>query len=230
MSGPNHYKTLKVSPSATHAEIRRAYHAEARRWHPDRFSERSPADVKRADDSMRDVNEAWRVLRDESLRKRHDQELTERRSGTSAVGRSEGIRVGSDNVTRIDPRLLDPEFIKARREASSDYIDNRRSVVLRLAPWLGLASLLIGIFIFTAYQGDNRSATSASTLPGPDVGVPANACVRIIGGPQLLEIPCTGVYDGRVIGAHEVGGTCPDPSLTIRTVELSNEITVCLGA
>lgn len=229
MSRPNHYKTLKVSASATHAEIRRAYHAEARRWHPDRFSERSVVDAKRADDSMRDVNEAWRVLRDDSLRQRHDHELAERESGGSAVRRSEGIRVGPDNITRIDPRLLDPEFINARRKAASDHIDNRSSAVLRMAPWLGLASLLIGIFVFTAYQGDDRPATTTSTLPGPDVGVPANACVRIIGGPQLLEIPCTGVYDGRVIGAHEVGGACPELDRTIRTVELSNEITVCLG-
>jgi hypothetical protein len=226
VSRPGHYETLKVAPTAALDEIRRAYHAEARRWHPDRFSERRADEAARAEDSMRQVNEAWRVLRDPELRRRYDMELT----GTSPRPRS-GIHVDANNVTRIDPRLLDPTFLQERREAQADYIDNRRSAVLRYAPWVALMTLLLGIFIFTAYQGDDRPATVATTIPGPPVGVPANACVRIIGGPQLLQIPCeSGIYDGRVIGAYEPGGSCTTDPVTIREVELSNGITVCLGA
>lgn len=175
---------------------------------------------------MREVNEAWRVLRDKNRRKHYDLSLEDPGPAQRA-----GVTTGPDNVTRIDPRLLDPEFLDARRRASSDYIDNKSSAALRLVPWLALTALLVGIFIFTAYQGDDRPGTaSTTTLAGPDLGVPANACVRIIGGPALLQIPCTGVYDGRVIGAYEEGGTCPDPTVTIREIELSNGITACLGA
>ncbi|MFT7598357.1 MAG: hypothetical protein ACI8TP_001278 [Acidimicrobiales bacterium] len=176
---------------------------------------------------MRNVNEAWRVLRDDKLRRDYDESLRDSRSDLRP---GEGIRVGADNVTRIDPRLLDPAFLAARRQASDDHIDNKRSMVLRITPWVAFMALIIGIFIFTAYQGDDRLATVDTTIPGPDIGVPANACVRIIAGPQLLQIPCTGVYDGRVIGAFAEGGVCPDPKLTIREVTMSNDITVCLGA
>lgn len=227
MSRRTHYNVLNVPPVADHERIRRAYHTEARRWHPDRVSKLSASDAAKADDAMREVNEAWRVLRDTARRKAYDQSLN---GGASESPLREGIRVDANNVTRIDPRLLDPEFIEARRKASSDYIDNRRSMFFRVLPWLAFGGLIVGIFVFTAYQGDNRPASNPpTTLAGPDVGVPANACVRIIGGPQLLEIPCTGFYDGRVIGAYEDGGACPDPQLTIREVALSNDIVACLG-
>jgi hypothetical protein len=221
-----HYETLKVSPKATHDEIRRAYHAEARKWHPDRFNEHSPGEAEEAENSMRQVNEAWRVLRDKDLRRQYDNE----RNRTTPNQSRPGIRV-DDNITRIDPRLLDPEFLESRRQAQADYIDNRRSAVLRFAPYVALTVLLVGIFIFTAYQGDSRPATIATTIPGPDIGVPANACVRVIGGPQLLQIPCeAGIYDGRVIGAYDPGGSCPTNPKTVREIEMGNGITVCLGA
>lgn len=176
---------------------------------------------------MRTLNEAWRVLGDQARRTGYDDELDLAVRGHQA-STGGGVSV-QDGVTRIDPRLLDPEFLRTQRQYQSDVIDNRRAMALRFGPWIGLVALVIGIFIFTAYQGPGPGQPGPTTVAGPDLGVDANACVRVIGGPQLIEIPCTGVYDGRVIGAYEVGGACPDPRETIREVELSNGITACLG-
>ncbi len=233
MSAPTHYQTLRVTRSASYEEVRRAYYDEARRWHPDHFSGHKVAERELAENAMRKVNEAWRVLGDTARRAEYDELLDAvsrgPQSSTGSAGSASGIRTEA-GVTRIDPRLLDPQFLRSQRQYQSDTIDNRHAVALRYAPWLGLVALVMGIFIFTAYQGVTGGEPTATTYAGPDLGVDANACVRVIGGPQLIAIPCTGVYDGRVIGAFEPGGACPEPSRTIREVELSNGVTACLGS
>ena len=227
MSAPTHYQVLKVTRAASHEQIRRAYHDEARKWHPDGFSNNPAAERELAENAMRKVNEAWRTLGDATRRSQYDELLdADLRGPQSTV--STGIRV-DQGVTRVDPRLLDPEFLYQQRRYQAETIDNRQAAALRYGPWLALATLLIGMFIFTAYQGDDGASPAQTTLVGPSLGVDANACVRVIEGPQLIAIPCSGVYDGRVIGAFEPGGACPDPQSTIREVELSNGVTACLG-
>jgi hypothetical protein len=220
-----YYQTLKVPRTATHDEIRRAYHAEARRWHPDRFATGIAPEREAAEDAMRRLNEAWRVLGDPGRRAHYDTELDLAVRGPQPP-HSAGVRVDS-GVARIDPRLLDPEFLHSQRLHHFDTIDRRQSIALRYGPWLALVALVMGIFVFTAYEGADPSQPVPTTYVGPSLGVAPNACVRIIGGPQLIAIPCDGIYDGRIIGAHEAGGSCP--AATIREVELSNGLTACLG-
>ncbi len=219
----DHYKILGVAPSADAESIRRAYHEEARRWHPDGFSGRSAAELAEAEASMRSVNEAWRVLGDKTRRAEFDRMRTR---GTTTPS-SGGINI-QDDVIRIDPRLLDPEFLAARRRNSEAEIANGSAAVLRATPWLAMMGLLVAIFIFTAFARE-PSAPPPSTVPGPGLGVEANACVRIATGPSLLAVPCDGgaLYDGRVIGARFEDGVCPVG--TIREVPLTPNKIACLG-
>jgi hypothetical protein len=62
-----HYDVLGVSPSASAAEVRRAYVALARQHHPDRPG----GDAA----TMRAVNEAWTVLGDPTSRARYDRSV-----------------------------------------------------------------------------------------------------------------------------------------------------------
>ena len=55
----NAYKLLNLPPTATKAEIRTAYRALARRWHPDRFPEGPERDW--ANDKMAEINAAYRM-------------------------------------------------------------------------------------------------------------------------------------------------------------------------
>ncbi len=57
----NPYKILGVSEKATDEEIKRAYHALARRYHPDRFAG-DEARTEMAGRKMRDINEAYDTI------------------------------------------------------------------------------------------------------------------------------------------------------------------------
>ncbi len=79
----SHYETLGVPTGADPAEIRRAYVALARRFHPDAHADRSPAERAHADRRMRDVNEAWSALSDPARRRAYDATLARTRPAAS---------------------------------------------------------------------------------------------------------------------------------------------------
>lgn len=68
------YDALGVRRDASPEEIRRAYLALARRFHPDYFTDASPAQRSEAEARMREVNDAWAVLGDAARRRTHDAE------------------------------------------------------------------------------------------------------------------------------------------------------------
>jgi hypothetical protein len=224
-----HYEILGVTRQADHEQVRRAYLTAARRWHPDRHSGKPTAEAEQAERAMRRVNQAWSVLGDKASREAYDRQLVPHGGYPGATGASRGIRT-DDGVTRVDPRLLDPDFLAARRDAQIHEISARTSVVLRAVPVLAVLGLLLGIFVFTAYARTPADTTTATTVPGPNLGagIAANDCVVVMSGPSLLEVPCTANADGRVFGARLPDGVCPIG--TDREVELTNGAIVCLDA
>ncbi len=220
-----YYELLGVDRTAGHDEIRRAYIAAARRWHPDRNSGAAGAGSDKAERAMQRVNEAWTVLGDNQRRKAYDLELS---GGRPTSTTSTGVRTGADGVTRVDPRLLDPAFLTARRQNQLDELSTRNSFILRAAPLVAVVGLLGAIFVFTAYARSGSDVPPATTVPGPQLGagIEANDCVDVITGPALLEVPCTATADGRVIGARLPDGFCPTG--TDSEAELSNGAIVCL--
>jgi len=75
------YQVLGVSPDASDDEIRRAYHARARHLHPDVVGEAGL-------DDMRELNQAWSVLKDADRRDSYDAAhgRTRRRAASSGEG------------------------------------------------------------------------------------------------------------------------------------------------
>ncbi|MGI9594824.1 MAG: J domain-containing protein [Acidimicrobiales bacterium] len=224
-----HYEILGVTRQADHDQIRRAYLSAARRWHPDRHNGKPTDEAEKAERAMRRVNQAWSVLGDKVSREAYDRQLIPHGGGHPGSTGATGIRT-DDGVTRIDPRLLDPEFLTARREAQLSEISSRSSFILRAAPLLAVLGFLLAIFVFTAYARDSGDQITATTVPGPNLGagIAANDCVVVTSGPALLEVPCTATADGRVFGARLPDGVCPLG--TDREVELSNGSIVCLDA
>lgn len=69
------YGALGVSANASLGEIKRAYHREAKRWHPDRFARADLALYARAGRRMRQLTDAYRVLSDPLTRAAYDATL-----------------------------------------------------------------------------------------------------------------------------------------------------------
>ena len=223
-----HYKTLGVAADSSAGEVRKAYHEQARVWHPDRFVSKAPLEAKKAEDRMRKLNEAWAVLGDVGRRKAYDDELAGLRSGATTVGEAVRTEAG---VSRIDPRLLDPEFLAARRRLMEEDTDARHSGVLRTITVLGFFGLLAGIFVFTAYANGSSGTAPTTTFPAPDLGlgVEAGSCVRFMSGGALQERDCSGPNDGRILGVRADENSAACPAATTRQVTLPNELIVCLG-
>lgn len=218
----NHYEVLGVPTGSSHEEIRRAYHDQARRWHPDRFQEKPAAEAEQAEISMRHVNEAWRVLSDQQRRTTYDYSL----SGPVQSPRP-GVQTSADGITRIDPRLLDPEFLAARRRSQVDAVEYKNSWMLRVLPMVAFVALLAGIVVFTAYARTPGTAITTTTFRGPEIGIDPGACVRRLPDAGLLQLPCDGNEDGVLIAVAMPGAACPEGTKLSQPVR--EGMTACLG-
>jgi len=67
----NYYEVLKVKKTASSDEIKKAYHALASKYHPDKH----PENQKYAEDMMKDINVAHEVLLDAESRRKYDESL-----------------------------------------------------------------------------------------------------------------------------------------------------------
>lgn len=74
----DHYATLEVRPTATAQEIERAYRRLARANHPDLLRAAPPEVRQRAEEALKRVNRAHRVLGDRERRRAYDHERARR--------------------------------------------------------------------------------------------------------------------------------------------------------
>lgn len=150
-----HYEVLGVAPDAPAGEVRRAYLREARRHHPDRHAGAAPsatAGRDAAERRMRELNEAWSVLRDPDRRAAYDRSL---RSGgpappSTAAGPGvvhtpsrdftpfHAVDADDDDSWRYEPDRHDPETALGRVLA----VGPAALVLLGLA--LGAVGLVLG--------------------------------------------------------------------------------------
>jgi len=108
------YEVLGVRPDATTREIRRAYVARARRSHPDFHGDADMSTRATSEAQMRELNEAWAVLRDPVRRAAYDSTL-----GSSLAGPD-----GRPVEPRRAPRpagAADPDFVPYDDSDDTDY-------------------------------------------------------------------------------------------------------------
>ncbi len=148
----DYYTTLKVSKTATPAEIKAAYRKLARKHHPDL----NPDHQEEAEKQFKEINEAHEVLSDPDKRQKYDQfgQYWEQASKSdvppSAKARSAGVDVGG-----FDPDQYSNfnDFINDLLGRTRGTQGSGRRVEYRTSPSSG-----------SGFEGDFRSQESASDI------------------------------------------------------------------
>lgn len=112
------YKVLGVSRNATDEEIKKAYRALARKYHPDNYTDSNLADL--AEEKMKEINEAYDAIQSE-------------RSGKTS-GTSSSYNYGGGTTT--DPRFAEiRSLINQRRYSEAELRLDSMSQTDRNAEW-----------------------------------------------------------------------------------------------
>ncbi len=103
----NHYQILGVVRSASAADIKRAYHGLAKRFHPDRFRrEVDAATLARIESGFAQVAQAYEALKDSSSRATYDSKLMQQEAASRA---SRSARPAPDQAgARVEPPASGP--------------------------------------------------------------------------------------------------------------------------
>jgi hypothetical protein len=212
--------------------VKRAYLDQALRFHPDRQGDGSPDARQRAEFRMREINDAWAVLRNPATRARYDDEL-------AAVAAPAGPSVGpsssrssvdrpgasSSGVTATDVRL--GEVLREPEVADLQRDDGRTPVRRRSSPWKTWAPVIIGgvvlaaVLIFTAYAQDDEPSLRVQTVEEFAIGT----CVVVGFGPSqanptegeqarelVVTVPCSQPGAMRVVERVPFPKPCPSGS------------------
>lgn len=72
MGNKDYYNTLGVNKNASVDEIKAAYKKNVLKWHPDRWSNKSEGDQKKAEEKFKEIAEAYEVLSDKDKKAQYD--------------------------------------------------------------------------------------------------------------------------------------------------------------
>lgn len=204
---PSHYQRLGVTPAASTEEIRVAYRALVARLHPDRVHDAPAADRAFAERRTREVNEAWRVLRDPEQRRLYDAsrraEARHRGADASGAPATTVARPGTGDADS-DAGDLDP----TGDEDLVDVLGPMTAVqagLVRHLPWLLVAGMLIGIFVLSAYADRDDGAGERPASRAAAVG----DCLDIPTGTATTIVTCDGPHDFEVVARVVRAEACP---------------------
>lgn len=193
----NPYRRLGVEPSATTAEIHTAYRALAARFHPDRQSDATEADRQFAERRMREINQAWAILRDPGRRRAHDLSRGgPRRTASDGAGSTGGSGSGP----------IEPGDVEPGSAGGSGWPVDIRLGLFRGLPWIALVAVLVTIAILTAYAD---RAPTPTDRPAPTVVVEIGSCIDIEAGPSTTVVPCDGPHEHRIVDRVPRPADCP---------------------
>jgi|GEM_PF-642466 len=126
IDGLDHYTVLKLKPGAPMPQVERAYAAQSKEFHPDRFfGVRDPKFMKQVTAIFKKVNEAYQVLHDPELKKLYDEKMGYRSAKGADPATSTGRhkRIGGSGGGSISKAALEAE--KAAMDADEVVTDKR---------------------------------------------------------------------------------------------------------
>lgn len=125
------YKVLGVSADATDEEIKKAYRALVKQYHPDNFTNNPLADL--AAEKMKDINEAYAEI----------QKIRAGGSSSASSGYAGGYSRSSDNHTASGEYARVRQLINTGRTAEAETLLDRTAVGDRNAEWHFLKGVLL---------------------------------------------------------------------------------------
>lgn len=215
--------------------VKRAYLENALRFHPDRLEDRSADALERAQFRMREVNEAWRVLRNPAVRAYYDDQLRAEKEqtkvllGAGAPGGSETFHAsaGGSLSTPSWRRTFDPEPMEIAELAAEDPMAD----IAARSPWRRWIPVIICLVVLTivVLVAGTAVSKSDSSMKLQTVEQYANGtCVAVtiddsqatteLGGQAravILTVPCSGPNSGRVVGRSDFPVPCPNGSRAV---------------
>jgi hypothetical protein len=195
----SHYQRLGLTPAASTEEVRAAYHALAKRLHPDRVGNGSEAERTLAERRMREINEAWTVLRDPARRRAYDATLL---GSSSRVGAGAGPAVMRGAAPlRPSPYAGTPRIVD--EDDDGPEVGPLGTALAHHLPWVALLVVLGAIFIATAYASSDDEDPERVRL------AVAGDCVNVGAGPTTTIVPCEGPHELRIVERVDEVGTCP---------------------
>lgn len=109
----DHYDVLDIGRLATSGEIKSAYHALARRFHPDRFHQSDPQLRSRVESAFARIAHAYETLNDQTLRTDYDTRRTTRPATTSEPKSANAAKAPADTkqpAPRADASRAETSF------------------------------------------------------------------------------------------------------------------------
>jgi len=104
MAKKDYYEVLGINKDASEAEIKKAYHKLALKYHPDRYAGKPESEKKVAEEKFKEVNEANSILSDKEKRQNYDRYGHAGTEGFQAGGGFEG------NASSIFKDIFDTFF------------------------------------------------------------------------------------------------------------------------
>lgn len=128
-SAPNHYDILGVRPTATGDEIRRRYKFLVIAFHPDRFV-RTPEHHVLAEQRLKQINEAYRVLSDPQARAEYDLKRLAAGPGSGAMLQPYVAQLQQE-VTLVQARSVQLEQELSSLRARCETLQEERAALLQ---------------------------------------------------------------------------------------------------
>ncbi|MCX7620339.1 MAG: J domain-containing protein [Acidimicrobiales bacterium] len=220
-----HYDILGVAPGASHDEVKRAYTELALRYHPDRNSFPNDESRQLAEYRMREINEAWRVLRNPATRAAYDASL--RRANPHRVDTATSR---PSQMPTVRPATQGPTLNATASDAIATVADGAGSAPpMRFGPVVFGIVLIACLLIVAFIAGVPNSTTDDELQVETRERFAIGSCVVVSPsevGLVPIEVPCSTSGASRIVSRVDYPRPCPLGTTLVRIP--GEQLALCL--